>query len=165
MPRKKGKVKTKKVWGTPSDLPTSNLPTFADIHRYIAKLVSEKVAKKEVIKKVKDDLSSIWSSFIPNVPTLIDTRLNIKINRAYARHVLASRNHMSSKLFSEFDKTMNKLYDISLCKCQLIDEGCHVMRCILQTCPPLTHILCSCLPNKKVIIPTPFKKKKIIIFI
>jgi hypothetical protein len=152
--KKKGGDVEKELYGSPNNLPTSDLPTLADIHRYIAKLLKEKLSKLDTIKKVQDELNTIWHNLVPNVPLMSELNVDSKIRRTFSIHCSANRNHVSSKQLAILKVKLEKLYDISGCVCKLTDEGCSgwSVRCTLKACPPLTHLLCKCPTLKKVIL-------------
>lgn len=146
------------VFGHPSDLPPSQLPTLGDVLRQVWKYKCEEeevtqrkfVQKNDALNQALSDVSDLWEKAIGNrkeVP-LISVKAGIgRLKRIYEKGIDLNKKKIkndSPKVKEEilkFKDNMLKLFDICSCSCSSI--SCQLVRCKLKQCDGF-HLDCRC---------------------
>ena len=146
------------VFGHPSDLPPSQLPTLGDVLRQVWKYKCEEeevtqrkfVQKNDALNQALSDVSDLWEKAIGNRKEfpLISVKAGIgRLKRIYDKGIDLNKKKIkndSPKVKEEilkFKDIMLKLFDICSCSCS--STSCQLMRCKLKQCDGF-HLDCRC---------------------
>ena len=164
MPKSKG-VKTRQgsgckiadYVGSGRDLINSELPTLRDILRLGIKFQEDKFCGedkgrhlyplKDLVKDLSAAVQAAWiranAEFVPPV-VILPAAIERRIEREWvmARDI-ANKNVTKAKQIKTFEDKLDKLLDITKCKCHIFT--CQERECVGPVeCAPRDHITCSC---------------------
>ena len=110
---------SKKFRGSPADLPTSDLPTYQDVARFIYKLKDTDYIKdkQDILKIASQELKKFWIKCNLRLILLNEKSIYVKLLRFYDNVIAWNSNkikHLTRKLMT---KNKNKLFDILACSC------------------------------------------------
>ena len=149
----KGRVtrQSKKFGGSPADLPTSDLPTYQDVARFIYKLKDTDCIKdkQDILKIVSQEFKKIWIKCNPRLILLNEKSRYVKLLRFYDNVIAWNSNKIKPLTRKLMTKNKNKLFDILACCCSLPVLDCSDRNIKCPGCPNL-HIYCSCDIQSKV---------------
>lgn len=146
------------IFGYPSPLPETVLPTYTDVGKailYIQKTKTEgetaclQIPLAEILRTVCSDIEELWKkASVPTVSTKTITD-KLKILWEQRRKVQSmrdekKRNAAFEKQRAEWSKA---LFDVARCKCSFLD--CAGIKCVQENCTNI-HILCSCPCGSKI---------------
>ena len=136
---------SKKFGGSPADLPTSDLPTYQDVARFIYKLKDTDCIKdkQDILKIVSQELKKIWIKCNPRLILLNEKSIYVKLLRFYDNVITWNSNKIKPLTRKLMTKNKNKLFDILACSCSLPVLDCSDRNIKCPGCPNL-HIYCSC---------------------
>ena len=85
MPAKRRITRQSENFGGSSDLPTSDLPTFQDMARFIYKLKDAECIKdkQDVLKIASQELKKIWITCSPNLMLISEKSMYAKLFQFY----------------------------------------------------------------------------------
>ncbi len=126
---KKKRIKTRQIsstkfGGLPSELSSEETCTLREIIQYFYHLKNVHSNTKsdfEIYNVIANNVQTVWQKILPSVPLMIIKAISTKIYR-----VMTKVNLMNSKkkspVSNNITANIDKLFDISLCKCSLPDK-------------------------------------------
>ena len=146
-------VEAKKFGGPPSPLPETEPPIYRQIiqYSYYIQNTNPDMKLSDVYKTIAKDLLSIWVAVNPRLPHQ-NMKYVLKIvseTCSKARQINKKKLHKNQK--TNLTEKLDKLFDISLCKCDLPSASCKskFVNCHIPNCDG-KHIICTCPLNQKV---------------
>ena len=105
----------------PADLPTSDLPTYQDVARFIYKLKDADCIKdkQDILKIVSQEMKKIWIKCNPRLILLNEKSIYVKLLRFYNNVITWNSNKIKPLTRKLMTKNKNKLFDILACSCSL----------------------------------------------
>ena len=111
--------------GTPSDIELSDLPTYRQIVRYsyFLEATCHRKTVLELSKIVLDKILTIWKKANSSLPLMRYQYLLVKVQRVLS--AVKKVNHRKSGRKAFFEHNLDKLFDLSACKCKLEEVSCN----------------------------------------
>ena len=130
MPKTKNKIvrtrhESSRYAGLPSELPTSDLPTYRQVVQYSYLLEktlcdSSNISSPNIVSKVASDLMNLWSAVNPRLPMIHEKSLHTKISRLFLKVITAEKKCKDKENSKKYlDCKFEKLFDLSACDCGL----------------------------------------------
>ena len=150
------KVKTRavsgdKFGGSATDLPESDFPTHKDIARYFYNVSLSESDYATQISLVVEKLIDLWRKCNSRLPLLEKTEIFRRLKHFLDNVKSYNRKHLKAPAKAILFKYMDKLFDVSACRCELPIAPCAArsIRCAVVNCQSV-HIACVCLPQLRV---------------
>ena len=137
--------------GSAADLPESDLPTHKDITRYFYSVSLTEKDYPTQISLVVEKVTEVWRKCNPRLPLLEKTEIFRRMKRFFDKVKAYNRKHLPVSAVATLVKKIDKLFDISACRCELPIVPCSskLVRCSVLNCQSV-HIACECLPQLRV---------------
>ena len=137
----------KKKYGKPADLDWTEPPTSRQVINYFFFLKNSLpgVGPSYLDNQIAEAIVDIWDKVNPRLPKQKLDQVRKKVGKLRSRVVSANKKKISVPKQDDFEAKLDKLFDISLCNCNLPIEPCS------SKCPQpcnIQHISCSCKANK-----------------
>ena len=151
------------LFGQPTYLPPSQLPTGGDICRLMLQIGQDQTRssgqfpdKASLVQKATEILISKWEESIMDtkggkvkIPIITKSGISKKIKTMYeagikwSKHPLAPEAKMKNEKYRAYIKSLDKLFDICSFKCPLDAKNCEEASCSVKECSG-NHIKCQC---------------------
>ena len=143
-----------KFGGQPSPLDRTEPPTLRQVIQYSYFLQNSHPDLKDydIAKTIAKAVTGIWQAVNPRLP-LYEEYYVIKLVDIVCFKKAKEINCKSLSTVKEqhMEEKLDKLFDISACICKLPVRPCddNAVKCKKENCQA-QHIICTCLPSKKV---------------
>jgi len=143
-----------KIGGPPAELDETEPPIYRLIIQYSYFLFSTypESTDYQIAKRIAKAVINIWKMVVnPRLPLIGEQSVIVKLLRLVKSSKDVNRDHrlISKKTFLQ--GKLDRLFDISACKCELPLVSCddNRVKCKRENCQT-KHIICSCPPIIKV---------------
>ena len=142
---KQNKIPRERVGGTPNALPVAELPTTRDLVRYFYHLthVFENHDTDQNVDLITKELPQLWKQLNPKLEVIPKKDLRRKVVDLVRKVIQINANQFKQNLAQFFTSRLDKLFDISRCKCKLQIKSCSDVGCEQLDCS-VKHIVCLC---------------------
>ena len=135
---------------SPSELPPSDLPTHRDV---LGKVLLEQETHpddslEDVFEMVVGAVVDMFKKVNSNLVLISERSLKKKVEDIYCLMRKAIKNKFKGKDSKIFDKKLDTLFDVIVCKCNIL--VCSDPKVDCDGCEKEVHILCKCDKDKKI---------------
>ena len=127
--QKRKRIKTRqtsstKFGGLPSQLGDEETCTVRDIikHFYFLKNIHTHIKDSKIHNMMAECVQTVWKKILPSVPVMSMKTITNKISTLINKVKKINSNQIRKKSESDLTEKLDKLFDISLCKCYLKDK-------------------------------------------
>ena len=149
----RGQGAKKVCGGKPSPLPETEPSTRGQIVNcyYFLKYSKQLSKDMEIVKEIEVKLREIWSRVNPRLPLLENSYVIQRLKTLIEKAKGANSKKLKVKKLGIFEKSLDTLFDISACTCDLPTRPCKdpSVNCTTANCNQ-EHIVCLCDASKRV---------------
>ncbi len=112
-----------KFGGVPSELGTEETCTLREIiqYFYFLKSIHSDIKDSKIHKMIVESVKTVWQKMLPSVPVMTMRTITNKISIVMTKVKKINGNQLK-KHEKDLTGKLDKLFDISLCKCSLQDN-------------------------------------------
>ena len=105
-------------------MPKTEPSTYRQIiqHFYFLQILNEEDTLYSITVKIQKDLKEIWGSVNPRLPLLSDKGIESKVLGTLPSVKNINRNSCKATKMKNLTMNLDRLFDISACKCKLPDK-------------------------------------------